>query len=150
MIIRLLLAVALGAVIGIERELAGKAAGIRTDVMVAAGAAIFAMIGLSLPYIVGGSFGEISEIITGNAGYFAIIANVVVGVGFLGAGIIIQQGTHVYGVTTAATVWFVAAVGLLAGVGLTSFAVASSVIMVILLTLLRHVDIHKLFGKKSE
>ncbi len=150
MLVRLLLAVALGALIGIERELAGKAAGIRTDVLVSAGAAIFAMIGLSLPYIVGATPGEISQIITGNSGYFAVIANIVVGVGFLGAGIIIQQGVHVYGVTTAATVWLTAAVGILCGIGLTSFAVASSVIIVILLAFLRHVDVHRIFKRKVE
>lgn len=147
MIVRLLLAVALGALVGIERELAGKAAGIRTDVMVAGGAAIFAMIGLSLPYLVGGSVVDAFAI---RASAFSLIANVVVGVGFLGAGIIIQHGTHVYGVTTAATIWLTAAIGILCGVGLTSFAIASSIIIVILLAFFRRFDIQELFSKRSE
>lgn len=149
MLIRLLLAVALGAVIGIERELAGKAAGIRTDILVAAGAAIFAMIGLSLPYIIATDSQNLSEVIARNSGFLTVIANIVVGIGFLGAGIIIKEGMHVYGVTTAATVWLVAAVGTLVGIGLTSFAVAAAIVIVVLLAFLGKIDVHRIFKKKS-
>ena len=149
MFVRLLIAVFLGAIIGIERELAGKAAGIRTDIMVSAGAAIFAMIGLSLPYIVAIDARNLTEVIARNSGFLTVIANIVVGVGFLGAGIIIQQGMKVYGVTTAATVWFAAAVGTLCGIGLTSFAIISSIFLVILLAFLRHVDMNNLFRKRK-
>lgn len=148
MLVRLLIAVVLGAIIGIERELAGKAAGLRTDVMVAAGAAIFAMIGIALPYLVATSPDLVPEIIARNGGFISVIANIVVGIGFLGAGIMIHQGTQVLGVTTAATVWLTAAVGTLCGIGLTMFAIVATLCLVLLLAVLRHVDVHKIFKKK--
>lgn len=148
MLTRLFIAVVLGAVVGIEREFAGKAAGIRTDVMVGAGAAIFAMIGVMLPYLIATSPDLVPEIIARNSGFLSVIANIVVGVGFLGAGIMIHQGTQVLGVTTAATVWLTAAVGTLCGIGLTTFAIVATVCLVLLLAALRHFDVHKLFKKK--
>ncbi len=150
MLIRLGIAILLGAIIGVERELAGKAAGLRTDVLVAAGSAIFTMAGLLLPHLVASNGEELSRIIAGNSGWMILIGNIVVGIGFLGAGIIVQHGVHVYGVTTAATVWLVAAIGLLCGLGLTTFAVAATALVVILLILLRHLDIHRMFRKSAE
>ncbi len=147
MLIRLFVAVALGALIGFERDLAGKEAGVRTDIMVGAGAAIFAMIGLSLPYIVAFSTGHMEEILAHNAGFFSVIANVVIGVGFLGAGVIIKQGSHVLGLTTAGTVWFVAAIGVLCGIGLLKFAVIAAVALTLVLFLLRKVDFYRMLGK---
>ena len=88
MLIRLVIAVALGAVIGFERELVGKEAGIRTDILVSAGAAIFTMIGLLLPYIVaypGAGSEHLLNIIEVSRG-FSVIAGIVTGIGFLGAG----------------------------------------------------------------
>jgi len=144
MIIRLVVAIILGAIIGIERELAGKEAGLRTDIMVAAGAAIFSMVSVVLPYIIALSPENLAEVIARNSGFLGVIANVVVGVGFLGAGIIVKHGTHVLGLTTAATVWLVAAVGVLCGIGLINFAVISAVGLTILLTLLRRFDVNTL------
>jgi len=144
MIIRLVIAIILGAIIGIERELAGKEAGLRTDVMVAAGAAIFSMVSIVLPYIIALSPENLAEVIARNSGFLGLMANVVIGVGFLGAGIIVKHGTHVLGLTTAATVWLVAAVGILCGIGLINFAVISAVGLTILLTLLRKFDVNAL------
>jgi len=92
--LRLLLALGLGALIGAEREYRGHAAGLRTTALVCAGAALF---------------GEVSSI----AGDSRIAAGVVQGVGFLGAGVIMQRGHSVVGATTAATMWLVAGLGLL-------------------------------------
>ena len=152
MIIRLVVAIVLGAIIGIERELAGKEAGLRTDVMVAAGSAIFSIASIMLPYIIALSPENLSEVIARNSGFLGLIANVVVGVGFLGAGIIIKHGTHVLGLTTAATVWLVAAVGVLCGIGLINFAVISALGLTILLTLLRRFDVNALKerGERNE
>src|SRR5581483_5000426 len=122
MLLRLLVAVVLGAVIGAEREIVGKDAGIRTEIMVAAGAAVFSITGISLPYIISLDAANLREVLARNSGFLTVLANVVVGVGFLGAGIIVQRGSHVYGLTTAATIWFVAAIGVLCGVGLIKFA----------------------------
>lgn len=141
MLFRLLLAFGLGALIGLERELAGKVAGVRTSMMVAGGAAMFSIIGLSLPYIVATSPEYVDEIISQNTGFLNAIANIVVGIGFLGAGIIIKTEEHVHGLTTAAVIWATAAVGILAGIGLTEFAMTSSVLMTVILFVLRKLHI---------
>lgn len=137
MLIRLGVAVLLGAVIGLEREFAGKDAGIRTDVVVSAGAAIFSIIAVTLPYIVSLSQSHLAEVIAGNSGFLAVIANIVVGIGFLGGGIIIKQGLHVHSLTTAATIWLVAAIGVLCGIGLLQFAAVSTVGLTVILIVLR-------------
>jgi len=142
MLLRLVVAIVLGSIIGLEREFAGKAAGIRTDIMVAAGSAIFAMISFTVPFIAG-----ISEEALINVLPDRVLANIVVGVGFLGAGIIIKEGLHVRGLTTAATVWFAAAAGTLAGIGLIKFGFISTILLTFLLVILRKIDIYKLFGK---
>ncbi|MFH1193279.1 MAG: MgtC/SapB family protein [Candidatus Jorgensenbacteria bacterium] len=141
MLIRLGIAVALGAVVGFGRELVGKEAGVRTDITVAGGAALFALAGISLPYLIAPSPEQAVNIIANNAGFLALIGNVVLGIGFLGAGIIVREGLHVRGVTTAATVWFVAAVGVLSGIGLLALAAIAAVAITALLFLLRTFDV---------
>jgi putative Mg2+ transporter-C (MgtC) family protein len=150
MLLRLGVAIVLGFLVGLERESIGKEAGVRTDMLVAAGSAIFAMIGLTLPYIVSAGTGNLADVIARNSGFLTVIANVVVGIGFLGAGIIVKQGTHVRSVTTAATIWFVAAIGLLAGVGLIAFAAASTLLMLILLVVFRGFDFSKVVEKEEK
>ena len=145
MLFRLVVAVVLGALIGLERESIGKEAGIRTDIMVAAGSALFTLAAVTVPYLIALSPQNLAEILARNSGFLAIAANVVVGIGFLGAGIIVKQGTHVRSLTTAATVWFVAAIGMLCGFGLVMFAVLSAVILTGLLFILRGVDIDRIF-----
>ncbi len=99
-IIRLLIAIALGAVVGFERSLKRRPAGIRTHMLVSLGAAIFTTVGLALEP----NTSRIAE---------AIVA----GIGFLGAGAIIAQGGQLRGITSAATLWAVAALGLVVGIG---------------------------------
>ena len=150
MMLRLAVAVILGALIGLEREWVGKDAGIRTDIMVASGSALFSMIGLMLPYIVAIEGQSVSNIIAGNGGYLSVIANVVVGSGFLGAGVIIKHGIHVRGLTTAATMWFVAAIGVLVGIGLVAFATYATLGIVLLLVVLRKASIGQPLAKLDE
>ena len=120
MILRLLLATALGAIIGYQRERAGKPAGLRTHILICAGAALFTVASIY-------GFGA-----TGDTARVA--AGVVAGVGFIGAGAIIRGGEGVIaGLTTAATIWAVAGIGLAAGAGLYLLsAVATVVILVVL------------------
>jgi len=99
-IIRLVVALALGAVIGLERQLKKRPAGLRTHMLVSLGSAIFTVIGLSLEP----NTSRIAEAI-------------VTGIGFLGAGAIIAQGGRLRGITSAATMWVVAGLGLVVGVG---------------------------------
>jgi putative Mg2+ transporter-C (MgtC) family protein len=147
MLIRLVAAIVLGSLIGFEREMVGKEAGIRAGMIVAAGACIFSLISLALPYIVAPQENINSLISTGS--FFSVIANIVVGIGFLGAGIIIKTEEHVRGLTTAATVWLIAAIGVLVGIGLIKFAFLATVIMFLILFLFRNISIHNFLGDKK-
>jgi putative Mg2+ transporter-C (MgtC) family protein len=131
MIANLVVALGLGALMGLERELVGKAAGVRTAMMVSGGAAMFTMIAMELPHLIANSPEITNAILADNAGYLNVIANIVVGIGFLGAGIILkdEEHEHVRGLTTAAVVWATAAVGVAVGVGLTEFAIAAAVLI---------------------
>jgi putative Mg2+ transporter-C (MgtC) family protein len=122
-VLRFLLAVALGAGIGFQRERAGKAAGMRTLTLVSAGAALFTVVSIF-------GFGTVGVDIS------RVAAGVVVGVGFIGAGVILrgEREEEVAGLTTAATIWVTAAIGLAAGAGLYLVAlVVTAVIVGILL-----------------
>ncbi len=148
MLFRVLLGMALGAVIGLERELAGKEAGVRTNLIVSGGAAIFSIAALSLPYIVAQNPIEVPDILARNGGYMTMIGNIVVGIGFLGAGIIIKHEMRVVGLTTAATIWFAAATGMLAGIGLKDFALIVGIGAAFLLEILRRVDVIRFRQKR--
>jgi len=108
-IIKVAVAALLGAVVGFERELARKVAGIRTHALVCLASALFTSI----------SVDAFKEYI-GTVGYdpSRIISNIIVGIGFIGAGAILKQGSRVEGTTTAASLWAIAAVGVTVGVGL--------------------------------
>jgi len=121
MVLRLLLAAALGAAIGYQRERAGKPAGLRTHILISLGAALFT---------VASTYGF------GVADPSRIAAGVVAGIGFLGAGAIMHRnGGIVEGLTTAATIWAVAAIGLAAGAGLYIISVVTAAIVFIVLIL---------------
>lgn len=141
MAVRLLVAMVLGAIIGTERELIGKEAGIRTSMLVCAGSAIFSMAAISLPYIIAQSPANLTAILAGNSGFLTMIANIVVGIGFLGAGLIIKTEGHIHGITTAAIVWIVAAIGILVGLGIMEFAVFAALIIPGLLFALRKMSV---------
>ncbi|HSM76679.1 MAG TPA: MgtC/SapB family protein [Bryobacteraceae bacterium] len=102
------LAILLGALVGLEREVRGHDAGIKTNSLVSGGAAVFMM--LSVMFTDGGR----------------IAAQVVTGIGFLGAGNIMRAGDRVKGLTTAATLWVVAGVGMVAGTGHTVMALTAT------------------------
>ncbi len=140
MLIRFSIALALGAMLGIEREVVGKEAGVRTEMLVAGGASIFAMVALVFPYITSASFGTLPDPTAANSAV-GVIANIVVGIGFLGAGLIIHNGEHTRNLTTSALIWMTAAIGILCGLGLFMFALATAVIMTVLLYLLRALHI---------
>ena len=118
MTLRFLLAVGLGAGLGFQRERAGKAAGMRTHILVSAGAAIFTLASI---YGFSGTAVDISR----------VAAAVVVGVGFIGGGVIFR-GRHeeeVAGLTTAATIWITAAIGIAAGAGMYLLSVIATAII---------------------
>ena len=119
MVLRFLLAFALGAGIGFQRERAGKTAGLRTHMLVSSGAALFTVVSI---YGFSGELVDISR----------VAAAVVVGVGFIGAGVIFRgrQEEEVAGLTTAATIWVTAAIGLAAGAGMYLVSVMATAITV--------------------
>jgi putative Mg2+ transporter-C (MgtC) family protein len=149
MFVRFLVALALGALLGLERELVGKEAGVRTVMLVTGGASIFAMIALTLPYITAATQGVLPDATALNSA-LGVIANIVVGIGFLGAGLIIKTNDHPHGVTTAALVWAAAAVGTLVGIGLINFAIAAAVLVTILLYFLRGLNVFERLGNGAK
>jgi putative Mg2+ transporter-C (MgtC) family protein len=120
---RLLLAAAAGGVIGAEREFRRKSAGFRTNILIALGAALFTMLSQLMAEQTGGDSTRIA-------------AQVVVGIGFLGAGAIIRTNRNVNGVTTAATVWVNAALGMAAGAGEYHMALMAAGITLMVLLIL--------------
>jgi putative Mg2+ transporter-C (MgtC) family protein len=119
-LLSIILAVVFGAVIGIEREFHGKAAGLRTNILICLGAAVFTIIS--------------RQMATGNEGSFTrISAQIVTGVGFLGAGAIIQDRGGVHGLTTAATIWLVASIGMACGARCYQLAFITTVIAILVL-----------------
>ena len=125
-VVRLLLAAALGGALGYEREKSGKAAGVRTHMLVAIGAALFVLV----PQQGGMVIGDMSRVIQG----------IVTGVGFLGAGAIIKHQAvgSVHGLTTAAGIWMTAAIGVSCGLGREATAVLSTVLALIVLSVIPH------------
>jgi len=118
--ISLLLAIALGAAVGLEREISGKAAGLRTNVLICLGAAVFTIISRQFA-------------IATNSSGTRIAAQIVTGVGFLGAGAIIQDRGGIHGLTTAATIWLVASIGMACGSRLYALAAMSTVVAIAIL-----------------
>ena len=141
LILRLAVALVLGAGMGFERELAKKEAGIGTLLMVAGGAALFSIGALSLPYLIALSPEHLPAVIAGNSGFLNLIANIAVGIGFIGAGIIVKNESHVHGLTTAAVIWFAGAVGVLAGIGMIELATIAAVAVSTLLYILRSLNV---------
>jgi putative Mg2+ transporter-C (MgtC) family protein len=131
-LLRLALAAALGGAVGIERELREREAGLRTHLLVALGSALFTIVS---------AYGFHSFLVSGTAVVRTdptrIAAQIVTGIGFLGAGAIIRQGLSVRGLTTAATLWVVAAIGLAVGAGYYSGALITTGIVLLALWPLR-------------
>ncbi len=116
----MILATVFGAIIGLERELSGKAAGLRTNILICLGAAVFTIISRQMAT---GTEGSVTR----------IAAQIVTGVGFLGAGAIIQDRGGVHGLTTAATIWLVASIGMACGAHLYQLALITTLIAIIVL-----------------
>ena len=124
-VLRLLVAVALGGMLGYERESVGASAGLRTHMLVSLGSALFVLI----PLQAGMEIGDLSRVLQG----------VTAGIGFIGAGAILKhtQKDDIKGVTTAASVWLTAAIGIAAGMGREAAAVLSALFALAVLAILR-------------
>jgi putative Mg2+ transporter-C (MgtC) family protein len=126
LVLRLLIASALGAVLGFERERKGNSAGLRTHMLVAVGATLF----IYLPQQAGFAHADVSRVLQG----------LISGIGFLGAGAILKLSDRreIRGLTTAASIWLTAAIGVAVGLGLDTTAVISTLIAVFILAVLRY------------
>ena len=133
-ILRVAVALVLGFIIGLEREAKRKPAGLRTNMLVALGSAAFTMLSLELFH----SILSIRDRI--NVDPLRILNGIMEGLGFLGAGCIIQSRGSVEGITTAATIWVVGAVGLACGAGQFRIAVITTLMAFLVLTVLRLVE----------
>lgn len=125
--IQVLVAAILGGLIGLEREWRGREAGLRTNMLIAMGACLFTIISIGGFPLQGSSAQDTAR----------VAAQVVSGVGFLGAGALLQSRNRVKGLTTAATIWLVAAIGMAVGVEAYVLAIFTSVTTLIILRFLR-------------
>ncbi len=134
--IRLLLAAILGGLLGYERETQGKAAGLRTHMLVAIGSALFVLV----PELDGAEYDALSRVIQG----------IVTGIGFLGAGTILKgrRETEVQGLTTAAGIWLTSAIGITVGLGHEATAVLGTLLALFVLNFVPHV-IDRLQARKQ-
>jgi len=135
-VIRLCLAFTAGGIIGIERSSRRQVAGLRTHILIAIGSCCLMMLSIWLP----------QQLNVGDPGRIA--AQVVSGMGFLGAGAIIRLGSNIRGLTTAASLWLTAGVGLTIGAGMFIAALTTVILAIITLILLNHLE-RKLFPEDN-
>jgi putative Mg2+ transporter-C (MgtC) family protein len=132
LVVPLVIAAVLGACLGLERTLAGKHAGMRTYALVSLGSAVFALIGTLASYQLS-AFGGINPL--------QIAGSVVIGIGFIGAGLAAGGSTGGRGeLTTASGIWVAAGIGMACGFGLYALAVLTALIAMVILSLLLHVE----------
>jgi putative Mg2+ transporter-C (MgtC) family protein len=134
-LLRILLGTGLGAVIGLERDLHGRPAGLRTHAMVALASATFMVVSTRFVFFQHYVEGNLVEVDASR-----IAASVVSGIGFLGAGAILRTGITIRGLTTAAALWLVSAIGMAAGGGMYVVAVFTTVLGLVTLTVLRRFE----------
>ncbi len=136
-IIRLFLALILGFALGLERELTNKYAGLRTHILVCLGACVFTLLSIyAFPTYASGDNVVISNA-TGIRDTSRVAAQIVTGIGFIGAGTVLRNGPMVFGLTTAATLWIAASIGMACGSGMFDVAIIATVLSVAVLTLIR-------------
>jgi len=136
-LIRLLLALIFGFCLGLERELTNKYAGLRTHILVCLGACVFTMLSIyGFPTFAQGDNVNVEQA-TGLRDTARIAAQIVTGIGFIGAGTVLRNGPMVFGLTTAATLWIAASIGMACGTGLYDIAFFSTLLSVAVLTLIR-------------
>lgn len=129
LILRLVIAAVLGGVIGLERETGKRPAGLRTYMLVCLGSALFTVLSI-YAFPMEGATRDTAR----------VAAQVVVGIGFLGAGTLWRSRNMVHGLTTAAGLWVVAAIGMAVGSGFLLLAVASTILVLIILAILHRVE----------
>lgn len=123
-LVKVLIAVVIGGIIGMEREMHSKAAGLRTITLITIGATMFT--------ILSGKFGDSSN--------SRVAANIITGIGFLGAGVILFAEGKLKGLTTASSIWVAAALGMAVGIGEYTLAMVTTIIVILVLALFARLD----------
>ena len=137
LVIRILSALLLGFAIGLEREMTNKYAGLRTNILVCLGACIFTIISIyGFPTFADGDNVIVSQA-TGVRDTARIAAQVVTGIGFIGGGTVLRHGATVFGLTTAATLWVSAAIGMACGAGMYGLAIIATILSIMVLVSVR-------------
>ncbi|AEE95477.1 MgtC/SapB family protein [Mahella australiensis] len=142
MLVRMALACVLGGVVGWEREVVQKPAGFRTHVLVCVGSALTMLISVFM-------YNRMQTVSAALPDPARLGAQVISGIGFLGAGTIIKEGPNIRGLTTAASLWAVACIGLAIGIGYYSAALASTAFVVIILDVFNRLEDTKIFAPKQ-
>lgn len=137
--VRLFLAVVLGGAIGYQRELSEKPAGLRTHALVSLGSALLMIVSIDIQPALGLARTDVTR----------IAAGVVTGIGFLGGGAIIRQGSIVRGLTTAASIWVVSGVGLAVGGGLYFSSLVATLLILLTLTMLKYIEVRAVPGHRT-
>lgn len=132
-ITRIIIAVCIGGLIGAEREYRSKSAGLRTMILVCAGSCLFTLL---------------SQHIGGSNNADRIAANIITGIGFLGAGVIFKDDNRVNGITTATAIWMIAALGMAVGAGYIETACIAAVIMLLVLSTL--IYLQNIIGERNQ
>lgn len=127
-VLRLFMAMVCGAAIGLEREIRDKAAGLRTHILVCIGACLFTMLGLQL----------VSEYAA--ADILRIAQGILIGVGFLGAGVIFKEGASIKGLTTSAGIWVMGAIGMAIGLGYFPLALIGTLFSLVTIALFSKIE----------
>lgn len=139
-LIRILAAILFGFGIGLERELTNKYAGLRTHILVCLGSCIFTILSIyAFPAAVYGSHGDPAR----------ISAQILTGIGFIGGGTVLRHGSAVYGLTTAATLWVAASIGMACGAGMLSIGLLATVFSIVVLVLIRLFEKNVLVGSSK-
>lgn len=134
--LRILSAICLGFILGFEREITNKYAGLRTHILVCLGACVFTILSIyGFPAMIYEDIPNYRP--TGIRDTARVAAQVVTGIGFIGAGTVLRNGPTVFGLTTAATLFVAAAIGMACGAGMYGVAISASIISVAVLTLIR-------------
>lgn len=140
-LIRISAAIVLGFAIGLERELTNKYAGLRTHILVCLGSCVFTILSIyAFPMAVDQShpqaYGDPAR----------IAAQILTGIGFIGGGTVLRHGSSVYGLTTAATLWVSASIGMACGAGMLSMGIIATVLSVCVLVIIRSFEKNVLVG----
>ena len=149
LITRIVTSIGLGFIIGIERELTNKAAGLRTHILVCLGSTVFTLLSI---------YGFTSHDIYGNGVRVAndparIAAQILTGIGFIGGGAVLHHGVSVSGLTTAASLWITASIGMAIGTGSYTLAIMTTIIAFIVLVIIRKAEkefLFKIHKKRSK